>query len=106
MKLIVLIILAVINLSPKPSFKKPEVLNRQINSTKQDAFSVLNRNCNFCHSNKKGRTVFTLKNMNDFAKAIEFQVFLKKKMPKGRKNKLTLTEEKMLRTWIDSLNKT
>ena len=106
MRLILLIILAVFDLSLKPSYRKSEGLNHQINNTKQDAFSVLNKKCNYCHADKKNRSVFTLENMNIFAEAIEYQVFVKKKMPKGRKNKLTLTEEKMLRTWIESLDNT
>lgn len=70
----------------------------------QEAFSVLNTKCNFCHEEKRNRTIFTLENMNTLTKTIEYQVFTTRKMPKGRKNKLSSSEEEKLKNWMNSLH--
>ena len=106
MKSIIYIILVFINFIPQPSINDQQVLESQTNTTKQGAYLVLGTKCNICHSAKKNRTIFSLENMDDLAKAIEYQVFITKKMPKGRKNNLSSLEEEKLLKWISSLNKT
>ena len=70
---------------------------------KKEAYLILNAKCNFCHTQKKNRVIFTLENMDSLSTSIELQVFINKKMPKGRKNKLTLVDEAKLKRWIESL---
>ena len=53
------------------------------------AFGVLETKCNICHIKQNRKKIFTLENMNGFAPKIEEQVFIKKRMPKGKKIKLT-----------------
>jgi len=53
-----------------------------------------------CHATKKHTDIFTLKNMNSLAIEINRQVFVKRKIPKGRKTKLTEEEEELqLEVW-------
>lgn len=68
---------------------------------KSAAFQVLATKCNICHATKKRTDIFTLENMDTLAPDIWKQVFVKKKMPKGRKVKLTENESKALRIWLD-----
>ena len=68
---------------------------------KEQAFSVLQTKCNFCHAVKKRTEVFTLSNMDSLALEINNQVFIKRKLPKGKKVTLTLEEEKILKSWIE-----
>lgn len=103
MKLILLITLGIISsLFPFSSVKTTISVN-QTNTEKEVAFNILKTKCNSCHTKKKNRITFTLGNMNSLAPEIESQVFIKKKMPKGRKNQLTLLEEDKLRNWIRTL---
>ena len=67
---------------------------------KSSAFKVLTTKCNVCHRTKKRQDIFTLKNMDSLAFDINTQVFIKKKMPKGRKIKLTEAEIQVLRDWL------
>jgi|GEM_PF-1305601 len=64
-------------------------------------FTVLREKCNICHATKKKTTIFTLQNMDSLAPDIHKQVFIKKKMPKGRKIKLTFDEQNQLKDWLD-----
>jgi len=76
----------------------------QLNS-KDKAFTVLQEKCNVCHSTKRKADIFTLVNMDSLAVDIQKQVFIKRKMPKGRKVKLTEEEEHHLKVWLeDTLN--
>ena len=70
--------------------------------TKQRAFSILSNKCNVCHKNRNRRRVFTEENMNSWANDVYKQVFIKKRMPKGKKIKLTLQEYQDLLTWISA----
>ncbi len=79
-------------------------INQEV-ELKKEVYFILNTKCNFCHVQKKNRITFTLDNMNNFSTSIEQQVFIKKKMPKGRKNKLNIAEEEKLKTWLNSLDK-
>lgn len=46
--------------------------------------------------------VFTLANMDDLAHKIHKQVFIKKRMPKGKDIKLTSYEYNALRKWLET----
>lgn len=65
------------------------------------AFGVLSRQCNVCHATKKKQDIFTLENMDSLATDINKQVFIKKKMPKGRKNNLSEQESNALKIWLN-----
>jgi len=78
----------------------------QQSSGKEKAFSVLQTKCNVCHATKKRLTIFTFENMDSLANDINQQVFIKKKMPKGKKVKLTSTEEENLFLWISETKNT
>jgi uncharacterized membrane protein len=75
----------------------------QTDSLKTAAFQVLENNCNECHKDKKPTYVFTLDNMDFFAATINIQVFVKEKMPKGRKNELSPADRKTLQLWINQV---
>ena len=72
---------------------------------KDDAFIVLREKCNVCHVTKKRTDIFTLDNMDSLAIDIHKQVFIKKKMPKGRKVKLTTEEQRILEKWLSMVIK-
>lgn len=67
------------------------------------AFKVISNKCNVCHEKRNRRRVFTMANMNDWSNDVYEQVFIKKRMPKGKKIKLTSDEYQDLLTWISSL---
>ncbi|RKN83340.1 hypothetical protein D7Z94_05820 [Ulvibacterium marinum] len=71
-------------------------------STQTRAFEILANKCNVCHVNRNRRRVFTEDNMNDWSNSVYKQVFIKKRMPKGKKIKLTSEEYQNLLTWISS----
>ena len=71
---------------------------------KEDAYQILVNKCNICHLKRNKRRVFTMDNMNAFAKDINKQVFIKKRMPKGQKIKLNVEEYQILLSWISNLN--
>lgn len=66
------------------------------------ALEVLQTKCNVCHVKQNPRKVFTPENMDGFAPKIHRQVFIKKRMPRGKKIKLTDEEYQILSTWITS----
>ncbi len=67
---------------------------------KTSAYNTLTRKCTICHARKKRLHNFTLENMDSLAPLIQQQVFIKKKMPKGRKIKLTDAEYQSLKDWL------
>jgi len=67
------------------------------------AFKILTNKCNVCHENRNRRRVFTENNMNGWSSDVYKQVFIKKRMPKGKKIKLTSEEYQDLLTWISSI---
>ena len=73
------------------------------NDSQEEAFVVLRSKCNTCHATKKRTEVFTKENMSKFAPEIYEQVFVKKKMPKGRKVKLTENETLLLKRWLKTV---
>jgi uncharacterized membrane protein len=69
---------------------------------KQKAFKVLQNQCNICHRSQNPSMLFTLENMNGFAKKINRQVFVWKRMPKGNDNNLTTEEKETLKIWLNT----
>ena len=86
---------------------KSQILKAESNvnqsELKEAAFSILENKCNSCHIKQNPFKVFSLKNMERFAPKIEKQVFTLKRMPKGNKVKLTVTERETLYNWIKSI---
>lgn len=78
------------------------VSNYIIRNPRDKAFQILDNKCNVCHSKRNKRRVFTIENMDDFAPDIYEQVFVKKRMPKGRQIKLTSEEYQDILTWIST----
>lgn len=72
---------------------------------KKEAFQVLTTKCNICHIKQNRRRVFTMENMNSMANDVYKQVFIKKRMPKGKKIKLSDKEYQQLLSWITSIKK-
>jgi uncharacterized membrane protein len=70
---------------------------------KEEAFNILSTKCNVCHVKKNKRKIFTRNNMSGFAPQINTQVFIKRRMPKGKDIKLTEKEYQLLSTWLRSL---
>ncbi|HDZ13513.1 hypothetical protein LCGC14_1127530 [marine sediment metagenome] len=64
------------------------------------AYKILSNKCNVCQEKHNRRRVFTDENMNPWANDIYKQVFIKKRMPKGKKIKLTNEEYQELLKWI------
>ena len=74
--------------------------SNKADTIKTTAYHILQNKCNICHKKRNRRRVFTLENMTPWANDIYAQVFIKKRMPKGKKIKLTNTEYQQLLTWI------
>lgn len=88
----------------KPIEGKYITLKENLNQTdiKTEAYTVLINKCNICHATKKRTDIFTIENMDSLAVDIHKQVFIKKKMPKGKKVKLTDEEIQSLKNWLES----
>ncbi len=71
-----------------------------LETPKDKAFQILENKCNACHIKKNRRRVFTLEKMDAWVNDVYKQVFIKKRMPKGKKIKLTSQEYQDLLTWI------
>jgi len=52
---------------------------------KQEVLQILISKCNVCHRSRNPGKVFTLDNMDNLAPKIHHQVFVRKRMPKGKK---------------------
>lgn len=76
----------------------------QQNSLKTKAFNILKNKCNICHATKRRIQLFTLNNMDSLKAEINTQVFIKRKMPKGKRNQLSKQEEMNLKNWLSGLN--
>jgi uncharacterized membrane protein len=74
--------------------------NCLIRNPREKAFQILDNKCNVCHRKLNMRRVFTAENMDAWANDIYKQVFVKRRMPKGKKIKLTTNEYQDLLTWI------
>ena len=71
---------------------------------KLSAFKILETKCNACHRTKNPRKVFTLDNMNLLGPKIHKQVFVKRRMPKGKEIRMTQNEYDLLENWLLTLN--
>lgn len=71
-------------------------------ASKEKALQILENTCNVCHSKRNRKHVFTLKNMNLWTGDIYKQVFIKKRMPKGKNIKLTSQEYQASLKWISA----
>ena len=69
---------------------------------KKAALSVLEQKCNVCHRSANPGKVFTIDNMEDLAPKIYRQVFVKRRMPKGRNIQLTKEESQVLKNWVET----
>jgi uncharacterized membrane protein len=69
---------------------------------KSSALEVLQTRCNTCHVRQNPGKVFTADNMNTLASKINQQVFVKKRMPRGKR--LTNEEYTMLQNWLNTQN--
>lgn len=78
------------------------LVKTKLDSTSNNAFSILENKCNICHTKRNRKRIFTAENMNAFKDAIYKQVFIKRRMPKGNKIKLNSTEYQQLLTWIST----
>lgn len=70
-------------------------------SLQDRALAVLEQKCNNCHRQRNRRTLFTAGNMEAYAPAIQRQVFVTRRMPKG-KERLSGTEEETLKRWLEA----
>jgi uncharacterized membrane protein len=68
---------------------------------KQAALTVLEQKCNVCHRSANPGKVFTIDNMEGLAPKIYKQVFVKRRMPRGRNIRLTTAESQALKTWVE-----
>ncbi len=77
------------------------VLGQDTDVIQKKAFVILESKCNFCHSIDYPKNVFEYSNMNESAKKIYKQVFVKEKMPKGDSILLTQVERSVLLKWLN-----
>lgn len=78
------------------------LVKTKLDSTASKAFLILENKCNICHTKRNRKRIFTTENMNAFKDDIYKQVFIKRRMPKGKKIKLNSTEYQQLLTWIST----
>lgn len=86
-----------------PQLQNSVAPKTQQEEIKKRAYSVLVTKCNTCHATKRNRSIFTLENMDSLSQDIREQVFTKQKMPKGKKNALTVDEKELLKQWLSTL---
>ncbi|MEM1001746.1 MAG: hypothetical protein AAGH46_03760 [Bacteroidota bacterium] len=105
-KLILGSFLIILSVSELPFSKKLsnnyETVNKSEDPARAKAFEVLTNKCNVCHTRRNKRRVFTTENMDAFAQDVYKQVFVKKRMPKGKNIKLTSQDYQDLLTWISA----
>lgn len=92
---------------PKRDFSQSYVPAESMYTVAEDsvqlrAYKILSNKCNVCHEKRNRRRVFSKENMTPWANDVYKQVFIKKRMPKGKKIKLTNEEYQELLTWISS----
>jgi uncharacterized membrane protein len=68
---------------------------------KKAALTVLQQKCNVCHRSANPGKVFTIDNIEGLAPKIYKQVFVKRRMPKGRDIQLTEEESQVLKSWVE-----
>ncbi len=98
-------LLAILNETKMVSDYEPLAYTTSITEdpVKTKAFEILTNKCNVCHKKLNRRRVFNEENMNEWSTDVYKQVFIKKRMPKGKNIKLTGEEYQDLLTWISSL---
>jgi len=100
-----LFLLAFVIVQSSPILASRAYRDGHSNKIVTDSLSVLNileNKCNVCHRQKK-QMVFTSDNMAAYYLLINDQVFVKKRMPKGRNFKLTQAEQEVLLKWIQNI---
>jgi len=97
-------ILITLTLSLGLAFKSPESRSSIDSNIKEAALVILQTQCNSCHKTQNPMRVFTADNMNGYAKKINRQVFVWKRMPKGNKHTLSMGQKETLKNWINNLN--
>lgn len=80
-----------------------QIISVSQDTPKINAFKVLVAKCNVCHATKKKQDIFTIENMDSLALVINKQIFIKGKMPKGKKNKLSLDESQAIQEWLNTI---
>lgn len=88
----------------KTSTTSSQSFQPTISDSQEQVLTVLKTKCNVCHSKKYKKLIFTAENMQDAAPDIYTQVFVKKRMPKGKKIRLTEPELATLKAWLIDLN--
>lgn len=73
-----------------------------MSDVKSSALRVLQLKCNTCHARQNPGKVFTSNNMNTLAARINEQVFVKRRMPRGKR--LTNEEYTSLQNWLNTQN--
>tara|TARA_Y100001949_G_C15937984_1_gene308793 strand:- start:326 stop:685 length:360 start_codon:yes stop_codon:yes gene_type:complete len=92
-------IIPAFRLTTLPSVIEAKVIAEE-SELERAALEVLQTKCNVCHTRKNPRRVFTSKNISELAPKIYQQVFIKRRMPKGKEVKLTTTEYAVLEKWL------
>jgi uncharacterized membrane protein len=109
-----MVIVTALSLNSADAYQSIEADKRQNESAvlmppgefaKEKALKILDNKCNVCHRKRNKRRVFTAENMDTWANDIYKQVFVKKRMPKGKKIKLNTNEYPELLTWISTTKK-
>jgi len=96
------LVLLFIGISTFANIPKSEITKASaISNDQKDAFRVLDQKCNVCHAKQNPSKVFTLENMNDYARKVNRQVFVWKRMPKGDEVSLTQAEKITLKNWLN-----
>lgn len=85
-------------------YPQKKEINYDALELKDKAFEILETSCNYCHDKRNPSKVFSAENMSTYSNDIYVQVFVKKRMPKGRNNSLSPDDQKVLLRWISSLN--
>jgi len=100
MKLVIIFLFSFGYFFSIPNAEKGHLLTDS--TEKEVALEVLVKKCNVCHIDQKRNRIFTLDNMNKYAKRINKTVFIKKRMP-PENSVITLTEEDKitLKNWLD-----
>lgn len=91
-------------LAELPADRNISEIHVPVDELKKEVFDILNTKCNTCHRKQNPFKVFSLKNMDKHAPKIHQQVFIKRRMPKGDKIKLTDQEYQSLQQWLQSQN--
>ena len=99
MKYIIFFLLGINTFGSIPKSYSTKVHSSSIEQN--EAFKVLTQKCNVCHTDKNPSKVFTLENMNGFARKINRQLFVWKRMPKGNEITLSNQEKETLKNWLN-----